>query len=119
MKEHLISFKTSKLVKEIGFESEDSENYYNEYGTINEYTYSNQFTKFPLVTQSLLQKWFREKHKVYLTIHVCHHPILDKVEWTYNLDKSFPKLTFNTYEDALEIGLFETAKLLNEKYPEI
>jgi len=72
---------------------------------------------FARPTQSLLQKWLREKHKIFITIETilkdyklihCYDIILvsDSIETINNVKR------FNRYEDALEAGLVEGLKLI-------
>ena len=66
MKEQLISFSTAKLAKEKGFDNYDVANYYREginYALNNSGTSTiKEVGNYPAPTQSLLQKWLREKH---------------------------------------------------------
>jgi len=110
MIEELIKFETAKLAKEKGFSVhfnmligiEDCEN-------PEDYLYE-------LPTQSLLQKWLREEHGIYVrvdTVNVDHH-----YAWIIKLDPEHLSYTKSdtTYEKALEIGLTEALKLItNEK----
>ena len=71
-------------------------------------------------SQSLLQKWLREEHK----IHISINPIISKNDWETRVYKINPQqlldyikqshvyLIFNTYELALEKGLQEALKLI-------
>ena len=84
-----------------------------------DYPYDNQTL---LVTQSLLQKWLREKHNLYICISaefyktginhtlqiLCYNPNLTESDY-YDNDKCTgmygDNAEFETYEDALEFGL--------------
>ena len=66
-------------------------------------------------TQSLLQKFLREKHNIII--------IVDKIDSTLNsgfyyniysvlVENNYGILEFKTYEEALEKGLFEALKLI-------
>ena len=114
MEEQLMTFETSKLAKEKGF---------NEYGKLcysedgesispNSSFYSSQKYPIEACTQSLLQKWLREKHK----IHAFAHPIDDLKDWAAIIDGDTPSAFTrlyqdeggsSTYEEALEIALQE------------
>lgn len=69
-------------------------------------------------TQSLLQKWLREKHGI--DIHLGRNGIRD--DWNLDGVRKFGypftpsdhrfKTSFKTYEDALEVGLKESLKLI-------
>lgn len=127
--EQLISFKTAKLAKEKGFDIPVlfcyNEN--EEIGDVNDYMLIN-FNQFPTTvgsntnmysvpTQSLLQKWLRDVHNIVVT------PITDFVTWECNilhpdwndeliLRKDDNGNWFNSYEDALEEGLYEALNQL-------
>ena len=124
MEDTLINFETAKLAKEKGFNL----SVLNEYDYINE-TVSvidleefsgditdlldnhNRSRNYSAPTQSLLQKWLREIHKIIVL-----------VDWEgtdgyfYKLDfKSFYEVAGNNnknYEDCLELGLQEALKLI-------
>lgn len=66
-------------------------------------TLKGLYTSIP--TQSLLQKWLREKYK----IHIYVQPTLSFDKWTLN--HNFYQ-TYNTYEETLEAGLIEALKLI-------
>lgn len=138
MEEQLVSFKTAKLAKEKGFGVESIE-------SVNSQIYDNhtEVSKFPYYvdsfslweleelqgevlylapTQSLLQKWLREKYNIQL----CLKPIYGggkingrQIGWmcyTPYQDEEFNKLpsislSHNTYGGALERGLQAALKL--------
>ena len=127
MQEQQISFETAKLAKEKGFNEECYLTYgkiFKEYcifkseysetnSEVNKYTYSAP-------TQSLLQKWLREIHNIYINIYVLEDDngliyydfgLKQVVNWLS--DKSKKLEVFNTYEEALELGLYESLKLIN------
>ena len=127
MEEILITFETAKLAKEKGFKLplRSNRNYYNLNGNIHPYNWFNQFeladyTDAP--TQSLLQKWLREVHKINIfissktienkTIFIPHgRTIPDTIKNNLIVD-IIQYCTNNTYEEALEIALFEALKLI-------
>jgi hypothetical protein len=148
MKEQLVSFETARLVKEKGFGIETEYKFYNEketsyrnyadwdireeggYSIITVPRKTGQLKKdlhikfieeeFPAPTQSLLQKWLREVHGIYVESYHDYDP----------KDKSFQFYTnwgfyqgnpaggydeyndWKTYEEALEFGLKEGLKLI-------
>ena len=155
MQEQIISFETAKLAKEKGFQELVSNCYYNEklFGSYammseddsafidvmdgNELENHNHIdfeNRFSAPTQSLLQKWLREKHNIHIEInfmsrtvpfHYGYFIILRGIGHELNLDNDSqgnyrPILSkthggyeiFNSYEKALEIGLQETLKLI-------
>ena len=132
MKEELVSFETAKLAKEKGFKEEvyayyDASNNLDfagsEWGEISSfekdflYDY-NSYKKDPpydyifhsAPSQSLLQKWLREKHNILLTVEYS----LAKDDWFYYIYKSNLNEYhhFETYEKALEAGLKKGLSLI-------
>lgn len=116
MKESLISFETAKLAKEVGFNWEVFFGVYSdnipipfcqEGGFFN----WNIHDRYSIPTQSLLQKWLREVHKVIVEIG-----FYDYGKWNYTIYNPSPKKQsspeFSTYEECLEIGLQECLKLI-------
>jgi len=104
MKEKLISLECAKLAKEKGFniicrdfsiigDGKDTQSLY-------------------IPTQSLLQKWLREKHNIYIWITDW-----DKkygVEITDNEGNKYQSQGIGTYEQTLEVGLLEALKLIKK-----
>ena len=121
----LISFKTAELAKEKGFNWEtqavftDSNNEpYNNPQEETPYNWNSR-TGYSAPTQSLLQKWIRDVHKIHIAVDNTNIPEYDK--WCFDIhrlptgviylwDKSKP--VYDSYEEALEIGLQETLKLI-------
>jgi hypothetical protein len=124
MEEQLITFDTAKLSKEKGFENKTPHklrrDYYNHLGEINgdvkEYVKSyinkkstNNLETIDAPTQSLLQKWLREEHDLF----VCVDKSDDKAN-SYFLSTNCIGIygEYKTYEEALEKGLQEALKLI-------
>lgn len=106
MKDHLITFATSKLALQKGF------NLPPELLISNSNVYSNHFD---IPTQSLLQKWLRENHKIYINIITSFSN--NQIIYTNEIyDALFCSLKtsnhFNSYEKALEESLYEALLLL-------
>jgi len=129
MEEKLIGFETAKLAKEKGFEH--NRLFYNKDGEIfhsidadymgMKITYENGKPIYPAPTQTLLQRWLREEHQIFVTVtedfyntpgwyfnifhgnYPTHHRIT-------NTELEIPPL--DLYESALELGLFEALKLI-------
>ncbi len=93
---------------------------------------SDDWTQLAIPTQSLLQKWLREKHEIDV-IPMCNfYNGRKKDGYLYTIDRfvnnihdgqSYDKeqldalcneLLFNTYEEALEQGLFKALELLED-----
>ena len=129
MQETLITFPTAKLAKEKGF---DIPTLYgcNEKGELQEYfTYASYSTgepeiriedfiskwEYQLPSQSLLQKWLREVHTILIVIeHKIEGDIENSIiKFTSNTEKGKKNnIWYDTYEEALEIGLQEALKLI-------
>jgi len=129
MTEELISFSTAKLAKEKGlpvFEYMGWKTKFYHPRTKNMFAYGRTGrvdinTMYYAPTQSLLQKWLREKYKIHLRITQCFFHNLDtmgfQVETEYMGIGNKPKYDthhapFKTYEEALEAGLIEALKLI-------
>ena len=141
MQEELIQFETAKLAKEKGFDSlkgVDSACYLlNGQKFPSTFSLQNydgivgrEYTKFiHAPTQSLLQRWLREKHNIHIEVNSItttingYYIILRGIGFELNLDNDkqgnfYPiqeglgYKVFNTYEQALEAGLLEVLKLV-------
>jgi len=130
MTEQLISFETAKLAREKGFVNPFCNNWYLVYPNEKPYTVDYEIRlnriredigddDIAAPTQSLLQKWLREKY----LIHVWPKYIsYDSKPWAINIDSLSSKdngmkmliipLRFQSYEESLEIGLQEAIKLI-------
>jgi hypothetical protein len=135
MKEKLVEFKTAKLAKEKGFNVEYTSCqmfYITDEEGINYLEDKPRRTPFEhhtyilSPTQSLLQKWLREKHKIYVdtnhsrvnddeevTLHQSNITIVSCIH-SYNFKwiKESSDCYGETYEEALEKGLYEALKLI-------
>jgi len=116
MKEQLISFETAKLAEKSGFSirCDKGFDYYGE--EINETSgilLQNGFINRP--TQSLLQKWLREKYEIYCVAlpwkdHAAD--VNDSVTFRPMIYRKHTGKEYKTYEEALEVVLFEALKLI-------
>lgn len=134
MQEKVISFETAKLAKEKGFDVEIK--YYYDFKKFGEKSVeffgklnANRLTKWDeelrenihaeyisAPTQSLLQKWLREVHKLHI------NPAYDHIRnngtyllWFFDENKKYSDVwdnQYQTYEKALEIGLQEGLRLV-------
>jgi hypothetical protein len=132
-----INFKTGKLAKEKGFDIY-SETMYTKNGDICDVRspLGAVVGKYPRVLQSSLQKWLREEHNIDISIIVNYSHYKDGEitgKKTYRVgviyidddlietffirpkDDDFNFIEFNTYEEALEEGLYEALKLIKIK----
>lgn len=119
MEETYITFETSKLALEKGFNgyqySSFYANYYNCDGSVGNSLWQHLENKSPrYVTQSLLQKWLREKHNLIVSIIPR---FFTTVFYEYRiLGIEVEVNSYDSYEDALENGLkcaLENIKNLN------
>jgi len=128
MKEDLISFETAKLAKEKGFYWESFNVFIKEeeYKSIrcpipekwNSITNSKKAISRP--TQSLLQKWLREEHEIVLIVGLDDYADCNTFKftyWGYKKGDFKPCVKtdemYSTWEEALEKGLEEALKLIN------
>lgn len=138
MYEQRISFETSKLAKERGFDwlthtafnqkGNECAKAYEPIGTNGDSSYEcnwNRFDEyFSSPAQSLLQKWLREKHNidveviVYTRPHYCvtvvntYGGIIDVYNST-PIYEEHPR-AFEKYEEALEVGLQMALRLVGD-----
>ena len=137
LKEKLISFETAILAKEKGFKNACDwfVNKDNEYIFMPDFLYPNnsEFSYNPeedpevieweemmktlalAPTQSLLQMWLREVHEI--SIKIDDYYTDSRVRFDYNVcqlgsQEDNPVGIFETYEKALEIGLYQALKLI-------
>lgn len=130
MEEELITFKTAKLAKEKSFTIGTSY-CFQEYKdkVVEDYdldmTYYNHreesnYNLYKIIerpTQSLLQRWLREKHKVYvycLPKATPHNTIVWYNNFSVRKAKNRGEGYYETYEEALEEGLFEVLQLIKK-----
>ena len=120
MEDTLITFETAKLAKKKGFLKEwadlaykkDDQKLYGDTGI---------YTDYPAPTQSLLAKWLREEHNLHINICSlsmnCFSFMLEKLDDTGTTlcGGHLGKINYKTYEEALESGLQEALKLINNK----
>ena len=122
MKEQLISFETAKLAKEKGFNipclfgygKKEELKTYNKADDFNSYV--GTYTQISAPTQSLLQKWLREAHDLYVycipninVLGVWHYVVEFKNKASNEISQHY-----DTYEEALEKGLQEALKLIKQ-----
>jgi hypothetical protein len=133
MREQLVSFEVAKLAKEKMFRLERNyfgyiDKFYHPITkSIRTYGMTGRINKDILIyipTQSLLQKWLRETHKIHIET-LPQKSSKDTVVWSstcYNLKKydctycTFHQISMpdyaETYEDALEKGLEKALNLI-------
>lgn len=121
MKEQLVKKETALAAKEKGFDwecmfqTDDKGSIYAGYESNN----NLDNNRVCLPTQSLLQKWLREKHKIDVI------PTMSEFSRTYGYKVYYVKdgrthvnnqmfTKYETYEQALEVGLQEALKLIEK-----
>lgn len=150
MREQLVTFRTSNLAKEKGFDEYCTEGYNlkKELTTIdissdsilggksvqyknsklpkysieaNQRWHINNCANVTAPTQSLLQKWLREKHLYHFHIYYgrdrkwcldIYYMDVDEDYATGLMNQPNEFMNFDTYEEALEEGLYQALKLI-------
>ena len=123
MTEQLISLETAKLAKEKGFVQNPYEIPYSyrykftdNTGCVLSHSLFNPSSNICTApTQSLLQKWLREKYDIDIIINTYRNQ--NQKYYKYFISEKSKNVIkseeyYNTYEDALEIGLQEALKLI-------
>jgi len=118
MEDQLIAFETAKLAKEKGFnEKTNFAFYYDGTQTWNDPGYDILIAR---PTQSLLQKWLREKYRIDITVWIrfdqSYGVLLckdrNRIGEEIIISVTSKNLGNNLYELALEQGLYEALKLI-------
>lgn len=116
MEEELITFDTGVSAKEKGFDWKVTSRYndnelinpgspYNHNSKDEQTLWNVELTSAP--TQSLLQKWLREKYLLFVLVDWTG------MEWNYKFNGTIKGID-KTYEKALEKGLQEALKLIEK-----
>jgi hypothetical protein len=110
LKEQLISKKIAKLAKEKGFGVSQPSRWIHK-------PYSESDPLFQ-PTQSLLQKWLRDKHNIHMRQIIFYDSKIKKVTFVCDVmhmdgdNHIYKSPREDSYEEALEIGLFNGLKLI-------
>jgi len=125
MYDELISLETAKLAKEKGFDIPvlDCINENEEIGDKEDFVLFNynQFLSekwstqnlYSCPSQSLLQRWLREKHELFVFVNYRSFGVEECNGWYYHIGKSpnhYSYEKFKTYEEAMKAGLTEGLK---------
>ncbi len=125
MKEQLISYDVAILAKEKGFGVIVDKYLYTEkqFNEIDPYDHSREIdfnaydNKLSICTQSLLQKWLREVHKIHISISFM--PDENQNKYQVQVHEEFQETIilcyieiYTTYEEALEEGLIRGLELI-------
>lgn len=146
MEEQLITFETAKLAKEKGFSINTTEYWEYQASGPERYKFITEDSpgatwvnddlknRICISTQSLLQRWLREKKEIYIHIAVWRNmdhcdeftsiitkpayikPLYDKSNKGLDIMESKAVAFKHTYEEALEAGLQEGLKLLSNEF---
>jgi hypothetical protein len=129
MKDELISFETAKLAKEKGFDPQtfnsielwvhtlrSEEPFTGHNPKLGGTSYSDDCELYGRPTQSILQRWLRERHDI-LVYCIPNNAVSDV--WHYRIDRNYSILGilsqhYPTFEDALENGLKEGLSMLKK-----
>jgi hypothetical protein len=136
MKEKKILTRTAILAMEVGFNSFNNEGWFyqssrgHEIWTNNKGGIDGTLKTYVKCAQSILQKWLRERHKIYVVPMdwgdgVNYWPKLVDLEndpknsfterLSYIYYKENEKAKFNSYEKALEVGLYDALKIIQKR----
>lgn len=124
MEEQLVSFETAKMLKEAGFNIEQKAYYLGSDKELwNDVNFPSVQPSKPegyisAPTQSLAQKWFREKHKIHIMMYLGNKPLPmyasiifveeDREPRPVALSETLP------YEETLELALRSAASMVKK-----
>lgn len=121
MKENIVTFQVAKLAKEKGYRIYCGISYWEKDGELFGTPYyefphdEERYTYYPRYfapTQSLLQKWLREKNNIHISIFYDHYSKTFEYDVCEKLGESWNIEAGKTYEEALENGLIVALKLI-------
>ena len=117
MEEQLISFETAKLAKEKGFDLEVRDSYWERGNDVieerNNHANVNMLdSHYSAPTQSLLQKWLREEHKIHLVSAMTFGDQYSFMVYKGNNPQPSHITDDGSYEETLEEGLKQSLKLI-------
>ena len=125
MDEQLVSNETSKLAKDKGFDLKSLFIYYSDNrpdaGKLSKQSFKGNWNNYgdmynSAPTQSLLQRWLREKHNTHIIIEPSLDSITNSVyyRWRGRLKMNPANIgdISDTYEEALENALQQALKLI-------
>lgn len=129
MNDELVTFNTAELAKEKGFDELCEYSYEGSVfaKTNKPWRNSQDWTEIAVPTQSLLQRWLREKHGIHVFIgYRNNHKLWDSHAYDLTLSgpeyvKQRPFRSFNeqpvydTFEEAVEAGLLEALNQINHE----
>lgn len=114
MEEQIVTLMTAKLAKEKGFNIFTGKAWIKKEGQdlffVPVYTGVTNGIDYHAPTQSLLQKWLREVHKIDVNVLPYNKNKKYYEVWVEKANTTWSN--FSTYEEALELGLQEALKLI-------
>lgn len=121
MDDELVTFSTAKLAKEKGFNMGCLMVYDESHNTeparrfdLKNIHFNFKYIHISAPTQTRLQRWLRELHKIHIVIWYNHinkfRVEFDKLECGYEAVNNSLSLNYDTYEKALEAGLLNALK---------
>lgn len=134
MEDKKITTRTAILAKKIGFNQNSGPWHYKgisgEKWTNNKGGLSGNLDTYVKCSQTKLAKWLRTRHKIFVTIldygdGISYWPKLVDLEndqknsfaerLSYKYFKENEKAKFNSYEKALEVGLYDALKIIEKR----
>ena len=120
--EDLISFETAKLCKEKGIVipytnyaySSDGKDLFRIWDE-REKPERNWKDKIPVYGLHVLQKWLREVHKIEIAVQWFDKGYIKAVKKHPFKNNTYRMETWNSYEEALEMALFEALNLISDE----
>ena len=124
IEESYVSFNTAKMLKEAGFDVPCTSQYTDNgfgWNNLSRVNYNSCESLFSRPTQALAARWLREVHRIvvdvaYIPPHVGRDVWkyfvggMDDMVWPGDYEPSDRK--YETYEEAMEVGLKEALKLI-------
>lgn len=117
MEDQLVDTEVAILAKQKGFDelcdwTQEGSVYYKSYKPLRN---SDDKTQIALPTQSLLQRWLREKHRIVVLVYCYDDNRKDIFSYEIRKTGNFKKyeVPYFSYEEALEEGLLKGLNLIN------
>ena len=126
IEESYVSFNTAKMLKEAGFDVPCTSQYTDNgfgWNNLSRVNYNSCESLFSRPTQALAARWLREVHRI--VVYVAYIPPhvgrdvwkyfvggMDDMVWPGDYEPSDRK--YETYEEAMEVGLQEALKLIKK-----
>ena len=133
MRDDVILFETAKLARDKGFKIPCDGRYYWDHkwqlslmGAVkctNNSDLKDRYASYCAPTQSLIQKWLRDEHRIYVTVSsiedgetiLFDYSIKQKAQIFVFSEIQLKLQEFKTYEEALETGIIKALNLIKSK----